>query len=265
MPQMTARSPHFRSPGLYTAEQIREGEPYELSNGRLIHCESGGGRHGAENAIGASVLGSDPEAKEVGVDTGFTWAPKMLRAPDVAVGNVPNKPGWVKGAPHLALEYADVGQDEGELRQKIQELLEAGTRYLWVVRLTGPRRVEVFERGKAPRIVVPGEVLTAPGVLKNPVPVDALYDRDAADRVTLTNLLQRQGFEDLEAVLAKGRDEGLRAGRDEGLRALRAAVRSLCRVLSIPLAAERDAQIERMDAADLDALRERIERDRRWE
>jgi hypothetical protein len=278
---MTARSPHLQSPGPFTADQIAEGEPFELSNGHLIRCESGGGRHGAENAIGARVLGTDPEVKEVGVDTGFTWAPKMLRAPDLAVGNVPNEPGWVKGVPHLALEYADVGQDEGELRKKIQELLEAGTRFLWVVRLTGLRRVEVHEPDKAMRTVLSGELLTAPGVLKNPVPVDALYDRDAADRATLTNLLQRQGFEDLAAVLAKGRDEGLRAGRDEGLRAgrdeglragrdeglraLRAAVRSLCCVLSIPLAGGRDAQIERMDAAALDALRERLERDRRWD
>jgi hypothetical protein len=126
-----------------------------------------------------------------------------------------------------------------------------------VVRLTGLRRVEVHEPGKATRTALSGELLTAPGVLKNPVPVDALYDRDAADRATLTKLLQRQGFEDLEAVLAKGRNEG----RTEGLRA---AVRSLCRVLSIPLAEGREAQIERLDAADLDALRERLERDRRW-
>jgi Uma2 family endonuclease len=258
---MTARSPYVPA-GPYTADQIAEGEPYELSNGHLIRCESGGGRHGAENAIGSQVLGSDPEATQVGVDTGFSWAPKMLRAPDVAVGNVPNEPGWVKGVPHLAVEYADVGQDEAELRQKIIDLLEAGTRYLWVVRLTGPRRVEVFEQGKAMRTLLPGDQLTAPGVLKNPVPVEALYDRDVADRVTLTNLLQRQGFEDLEAVLAKGRAEGLRDGRAEGLRA---AVRSLCRVLSIPLTAARDAELEQMDAIQLDALRERLERDRRWE
>jgi hypothetical protein len=70
-------------------------------------------------------------------------------------------------------------------------------------------------------------------------------------------LLQRQGFEDLEAVLAKGH----RTGRAEGLRE---AVRSLCQVLSIPLAADRDAQLAGMDAAAHDALRERIVRDRRW-
>jgi hypothetical protein len=43
-----------------------------------------------------------------------------------------------------------------------------------------------------------------PGVLRNPVPVEALYDRRAAHRVTLRNLLQRQGYENLDAVRAEG-------------------------------------------------------------
>jgi Uma2 family endonuclease len=250
---MSARSP-YPPPGPYTADQIREGEPYELSNGHRIYCESGGGRHGSENATGALVLGSDPKVKEIGVDTGFSWEPKMLRAPDIAIGNVPNEPGWVKGVPELAVEYADKGQDEAELQKKIRELLEAGTRYLWVVRLVGPRRVEVFERGKAMRQLRPGELLTAPGVLKNPVPVDALYDRDAADWATLKNLLQRYGFEDLEAVLAEGEAKGMRK-----------AVRDLCELLDIPVTPEREVALSAMQRDELDVLRERLKRDRRWE
>ena len=42
--------------------------------------------------------------------------PGTLHAPDVAVGNVADEPGWVTGkAPPLAVEYADTGQDEAEL------------------------------------------------------------------------------------------------------------------------------------------------------
>jgi hypothetical protein len=50
-------------------------------------------------------------------------------------------------------------------------------------------------------------------VLKNPVRVEALYDRDEAERATLTNLLQRQGYQDLEAVLVAGRQQGEAKGR----------------------------------------------------
>ncbi len=46
------------------------------------------------------------------------------------------------------VEYADTGQDEADLATKIQELLAAGTRHIWVVRLTGPRRVEIHETGR---------------------------------------------------------------------------------------------------------------------
>jgi hypothetical protein len=42
---------------------------------------------------------------------------------------------------------------------------------------------------------VAGELLEAPGVLRNPVPVQALYDADAANAATLRNLLQRAGYE----------------------------------------------------------------------
>jgi len=63
-------------------------------------------------------------------------------------------------------------------------------------RFTGPQQPVQLYR--------PGQRLEAPGVLKNPVPVEALYDRDAAHEVTLRNLLQRRGYSDLEAVHAAG-------------------------------------------------------------
>lgn len=190
------------------------------------------------NALGASVVGSDPAVKQFGVDAGYSPRPDMLRAPDVSVGNVPDEPGWIRGVPSLAIEYADVGQDEEKLQEKIADLIGAGTKFLWVVRLIGPRRVDVHRPGERMVTLLPGDLLTAPGVLKNPVPVEALYDKSAADRVTLNNLLQRQGFEDLETVLSQGRDEG----------ALVQARRSLRRVLErrkLSISAEIEARIER--------------------
>jgi len=246
--------PSSKDRGPFKAEHLRSGDSYELSNGHAILCLPTGGSGSEPNRLGASVVGWDPAVEEAGVDTGYSPEPGMLRAPDVAVGNVPNKPGWVPGAPNLAIEYADVGQDEEQLQQKITDLLEAGTRYLWVVRLTGPRRVEVHERGKKMLSVLPGEKLTAPGVLKNPVAVEALYDRSEAERATLTNLLQRQGYEDLEAVLAKGRAEGRAEGRNEGRNeALAAAVIAVLEARQIRITKAARERIERSsDPAELD-------------
>ena len=221
----------------YQADEIRDGDGYELSGGHPIRCLPTGGRGSDATVTGAAVLRSDPQVDSVGVDTGYSPSPDTLRAPDVAVGNVPREPGWVQGTPPLAVEYADKGQDEADLTIKIRELLEAGTRYVWVVRLTGPRRVEIHEAGGEMRLVHPGEELQAPGILRNPVPVEALYDWEVGQEVTLRNLLQRHGFESLEAVQAegeargraageaRGRAEGEARGRAEGeLEALRTAV-----------------------------------------
>ncbi|WP_437611801.1 Uma2 family endonuclease [Sorangium sp. So ce834] len=279
-----------RSP--VTADQLRPGDPYELSEGRLVECLPTGRRGGRSNLVGGEVLDTDPAVEAAGVDIGISPRPDMLRAPDLVVGNIPDEPGWATAAPPLAVEYADTGQDEAELQRKIEELLAAGTRWVWVVRLHGTRRVEVHEaapdaperdatpaapaplsaRATPPlapaaraaarvwpqvrqpaRVAVAGETLEAPGVLRNAVPVEALYDRSAAHEATLRNLLQRKGYDGLDAV----RDEGRRQG-------LRAAVRDLCELLGIALSPEREASLDAMDEAALGALREHLKRDRRW-
>jgi hypothetical protein len=176
-----------------------------------------------------------------GVDVGYSAGPRDLRAPDVVVGDFPNEPGWTSVAPPLAVEYADTGQDEAELKEKIQELLAAGTKHIWVVRLTGPRRVEVHEPGKTMRIAHPGADLLAPGILQNPVAVLALFDRDAAHEATLRNLLQRRGYNSLDAV------------RDEGqLTHARAALRRVLARRGLTLTTAETARIE--DCADLATL-----------
>nr|WP_044989263.1 Uma2 family endonuclease [Sorangium cellulosum] len=208
------RRPAERGP--FRPEHLRSGAPYELSNGHPVYCAPTGGRGSGPNHLGSSVVGWDPAVKEAGVDTGYALGPGTLRAPDVAVGNVPDRPGWVKGVPELAIEYADVGQDEAELTEKIDDLIAAGTKLVWVVRLNGPRRVEVHEPRRKVRVVLPGQTLSAPGILKNSFPVEALYDRSEAEKATLTNLLQRRGYEDLDAVLAAGREAGREEGREAG-------------------------------------------------
>jgi Uma2 family endonuclease len=207
---MAKSFPHNWTQGPFHAGQLRPGDPYELSNGHPIHCLPTGSRGGKATSVGDGVLASDPAVEDVGVDVGFSPSPKVLRAPDLSIGDLPDQPGWSPGTPALAVEYADTGQDEAELRIKIQELFAAGTRYVWVVRLTDPRRVEVHQPDQKLRIANPGEQLEAPGILANPVPVEALYDREASRRVIFRNLLQRQGYASLDDVRAEGEAQGLR-------------------------------------------------------
>jgi hypothetical protein len=134
------------------------------------------------------------------------------------VGALPDQPGWAPGVPPLAVEYADTGQDELQLAAKIQDFLSAGTLYVWVVRLVGPRRVEVHRANKPMQLVQPGGMLEAPGILANPVPVEALYDPRVSAEVSFRNLLQRNGYPSLEAVKAQGEAEGEARGQTATLR-----------------------------------------------
>jgi len=234
--------------GPFKAEYLRSGDPYELSKGHAIQCLPTGGRGSRANLLGGAVLASDPAVAEAGVDPGFAPEPDTLRAPDVAVGEIPDVPGWVKGAPLLALEYADSGQDEVALADKIADLLAAGTRMVWVVRLSGPRCVEVHQPQQPVQLYRPGQRMEAPGILKNPIPVEALYDREAAHAVTLRNLLQRQGYSDLEAVRAAGAAEGEARGRLDG------RIATLLEQLTAkfgPLPAEKVARVERASLEEL--------------
>jgi hypothetical protein len=201
--------------------------------------------------------------RSAGVDVGFAADARTLRAPDVAVGDFGDGPHWAQGAPPLAVEYADHGQDEADLRRKVSELLRAGGRFVWVVRLTGPRRVEVHEAGQAMRVVYPGDELLAPGILQNPVPVTALFEPSAAQEVMLRNLLQRHGYKNLEHVVAAsraegheaGRQEGHEAGLDEGRRATSAALLSVLRARGLAVSEALVAQVSaERDLAVLERL-----------
>ncbi|MBI5514464.1 MAG: Uma2 family endonuclease [Deltaproteobacteria bacterium] len=216
------------SRGPFRADSLKSGAPYELSRGHPIYCAPTGADDTGPNGLGFAVLSSDPAVERAWVDPGIKLSDDTLRAPDVGVGLGPEKPGWGTVAPTLAVEFASREQDERDLQTKIVELHAAGTRWVWVLRLSGPRRVEVYEKGQPVQSFTPGQRLLAPGVLQNPVPVEALYDRDAAHEATLHNLLQRKGYDSLDAVRDQGRQEGRQEGLREGdLHARRDAVRAV--------------------------------------
>jgi hypothetical protein len=262
------------APGYVTADQVREGDYFEVSNGHRVECCPAGGRGGRANLVGASVLDTDPAVKSAAIDTGFSPNPKILRAPDIAVGDIPDAPGWVRGAPPLAVEYADTGQDEVQLQKKIKELFAASTEYVWVVRMEGPRRVEIYKNGDRMRTVDHTGVLVAPGILKNPVPVAALYDRAAAHEATLRNLLQRKGYTSLEEIeekaIKKGRREGSKKGNQRGLKKGRVEGRveglvegqrrTILRILTTRFGDVPKGAVQRIEGASLELLDEITER-----
>ena len=230
------------SAGPFRADQLHDGDRYELSNGHPIYCAPAGRDHAGRNLTGAAAISSDPDVEWAGVDAGFSPEPGMLRAPDIAVASAGDERGWIQSAPSLAVEYAGKGQDEAQLQEKLADLLAQGTQLIWVVRLLGPRRIEVHASGQPMRVLGSGDELTAPGILRNPVPVDAFYDRAVGQRITLRNLLQRFGYESLEAV----RDEGRDAGREEGQTA--ALVEAILSLLQDRGLALDDAQMDRVQA-----------------
>jgi len=196
--------------GPFRASYIGDGDPYELSNGHAIQCLPSRADHAESNLTGGAALETDPDVEWAGVDVGYSPNEGNLRAADLGLGERPTeRKGWAKKAPRLVVEVAGVGQDEESLQEKIGEFFAAGTEVVWVVRLLGPHRVEVYEPGKPVVIRNADEELSAPGILRNPLPVMVFFQRDASHEATLRNLLQRKGFENLDAVLEAGREAGM--------------------------------------------------------
>ena len=168
---------------------------------------------------------------------------------------MPDAPGWIKGAPLLGVEYASTGQDEAQLQLKIKDLLGAGTRYMWVVRLAGIQRVEIYELGKPMRVAQVGEELVAPEVLQNPIPVEAMFEPTLAHELTLRNLLQRKGYRDLDDFLERGYQRWLAEERERGqAQALRNALHTILNARGLEPG---PAEVERMASCRDLALLER--------
>lgn len=239
--------------GPFRPSHVKEGDRYEISNGHPVHVSPAGGRHGREHLVGARALASDPAVTEIGVDVGYELSEDTLRAPDISVGNVPDAPGWAKGAPMLAVEYADRGTDEDDLETKIRQLFDAGTKHVWVVRLVGPRRVDVHHPNRESFTVPSGGSLTAEGVLAEALPVDALFDVDRSNEVALRNLLLRSGYTSLQHLRDEARAEGLRV-----------AVETACSLLDITLDEEKRHTLSSADARTLESLLEALRSRRVW-
>ncbi len=66
--------------------------PCELSDAHAIYVLPAGKRHGNANAAGTNVLTTDPDVTHAGIDVGCSPEAGMLRATNIAVGNIPPEP-----------------------------------------------------------------------------------------------------------------------------------------------------------------------------
>jgi Uma2 family endonuclease len=139
-----------------TADELftmpEDGFRRELVKGELRKMSRSGSEHGAIIVNVTLLLGQHVKTNKPGVcfgaETGFKIAsdPDTVRAPDVAFasteripeGSVPKK--FWSGAPDLAVEVVSPGDTYGEVEEKVEDWLDAGTRAVWIV---NPRRRNV--------------------------------------------------------------------------------------------------------------------------
>jgi Uma2 family endonuclease len=141
----------------------REGRS-ELVRGRLVREPPAGMEHGRLTARIGSLLRAFVHERGLGevfgAETGFVLFedPPTVRAPDVAFvaaerlppGDLPASFG--QGAPDLAVEVVSPSSTAADVRSKVVDYLDAGTREVWVVE-PGTRTLDVYRPEGAVRML----------------------------------------------------------------------------------------------------------------
>jgi len=122
-----------------------DGNSHELVRGVLATEPPPGGEHGRVEAQVVMLLKTFVRRHRLGRiyagDTGFILArsPDTVRGPDVAfvsrerVGSIDVGPGYIPGAPDLAVEILSPGNRRGDVQSKVADYLAAGARRVWVI------------------------------------------------------------------------------------------------------------------------------------
>jgi Uma2 family endonuclease len=100
-------------------------------------------------------------------EVGYRLTPDTVRAPDVSFvskARLQNPDEYFEGGPDLAVEIVSPGDDASDLRQKIQQYLDAGTSVVWVV-YPRSRQIEVHTPDKTIRTLGVADTLDAPSLL----------------------------------------------------------------------------------------------------
>lgn len=151
-----------------TAEELmglsNPGGRLELVEGELVDIPFAGGQEGAVAAAIGSLLARHVKESRLGAvfapGTGFVLErnPDTVRAPDAAFVSKYRFPpegipsGYFEQAPDLAVEVTAPGESAGEVKNRAEEWLTAGTGQVWVLDPT-TRTATVYRRDFAPRIL----------------------------------------------------------------------------------------------------------------
>jgi hypothetical protein len=150
-------------------------------------------------------------------------------------------------------------QSMRDITDKAEDLTARGVRRVIAVFVKKGEVCEWSAKGGAWRKLDP-DATFSDATLARPLRVRALLDAAEADEAVVLALMAK-GNPAILKVREDSEAKGLAKGRAEGLRA---AVRDLCELLDIRLTPEREGALAGMQSAELDALRERLKRDRRW-
>ena len=134
---------------LLTADELLRlsttGGRYELVEGELFEMPPAGGVHGYAAMRIGSLLDSYVSENQLGyvfaAEAGFILRrnPDTVRAPDASfvskdrlgMGDLPS--GYVDVVPDLAVEVVSPSDRQGEVLDKVEEWLRAGTKLVWVI------------------------------------------------------------------------------------------------------------------------------------
>ncbi len=159
----------------------------ELVRGRVVREPPAGLEHGYRGWRIACLVGRFVEEHGLGrvftAETGFVLSedPPTVRAPDlafVAAGRLPAEAlpdGFGRLAPDLAVEIVSTGNTRAEIRAKVADYLDAGTRLVWVVE-PRTRSITAYRPRGGVRVLRTGDVLVGEPALPGfRLAVDAVF------------------------------------------------------------------------------------------
>ena len=154
--------------------QVRDDDysRYELWQGELVEMGETTLFHNWIRDLLLRRIGNFAESAKLGVvlcESAFRLDSNTLYRPDAvfwdtARWNSMDLHGGGVVVPQLVIEVKSPSESRASLFRKASDYLRAGVHTVWVI-LEKPYEIRVFEAGKQPRVVLPGQRLEAPAVL----------------------------------------------------------------------------------------------------